>query len=462
MKYRSVNHIHFVGIGGIGMSGIAELLINLGFSVTGSDLADSAIIQHLRSCGATIHRGHSSDNIGDCEVLVYSSAVKRDNPELIAAEQRGIPIIRRAEMLGELIAVKETSIGVAGTHGKTSTSSMLGAVLFEANMDPTLVIGGLVKKLDTNSVLGSGDIIVVEADEYDRSFLALNPTMSIITNIELEHTDIYQDLEDIQKAFIQYGNSSPFYGRVVACIDSPGVQSILAALKRPITTYGFSQQADFKAKDLEFNEYSSSFQVISPEKALGEISLHVPGTHNVLNALSVVALTTEMGIPFPTIQKGLSAYGGVRRRFEMKGLVHDIMVIDDYAHHPTEVKATLKAARNGWDRRIITVFQPHLYSRTRDFHTEFASAFMDSDIFIVTDIYPAREEPIPGVSGKLVADAGRRSGHRNAHFIPDFAGVQDLLDDILKEGDMVITIGAGSIWRFSEQLVQHLQETYDA
>lgn len=459
MKYRSVKKIHFVGIGGIGMSGIAELLINLGFMVTGSDLSSSSIIEHLQSKGATIFTGHDAKNIGDCDVLVYSSAVKSTNPELQAAVARGIPVIRRAEMLGELIAVKETSIGISGTHGKTSTSSMVGAVLTEAGMDPTLVVGGLVKTLNTNSVLGSGDIIIVEADEYDRSFLALSPTLSIITNIELEHTDCYKDLEDIQNAFIQFANSTPFYGRVIACIDSSGVQAIISSIKRPTTTYGFSHQADYRAKDINFNGIETAYTIIHDRTELGRIHLNVPGTHNVLNSLAVAALTLEMGFPFETVKRGLKAYGGVRRRFEIKGIENDIMVVDDYAHHPTEVKATLKAARNGWDRRIIAVFQPHLFSRTRDFHRDFASAFLDSDIFIVTEIYPAREEPIPGITGELVADSARDSGHKHVVFEPDFESLTAVLDNIVRPGDIVITIGAGSIWRFAESYIQHLKDS---
>ncbi len=460
MKYKSIKNIHFVGIGGIGMSGIAELLINLGFHVSGSDLNMSPIIEHLQTLGARVYEGHHASNVQECDVLVYSSAVKQDNPEIVEANKRNIPVIRRAEMLGELMAVKETSVGVAGTHGKTSTSSMVGAVLAEAGLDPTLVVGGLVTTLNTNSVLGSGDIIVVEADEYDRSFLALNPTMSIITNIELEHTDIYSDLDDIKNTFLQFANSSPFYGRVIACIDSPGVQSIISSIKRPVKTYGFSHQADYRAKDLSFKGSQSEYTVIRNGETLGKMVLQVPGTHSVLNSLSVVALAMEMGIGFDTIQRGLAAYGGVRRRFEIKGLNNDIMVVDDYAHHPTEVKATLKAARNGWDRRIIAIFQPHLYTRTRDFFRDFASAFLDCDIFIVLDIYPAREEPIEGVSGELVSTAAKESGHKDVMYIPKMDELSDHLDSIVRPGDMIIGIGAGSIWRFIESYAAHLEEIH--
>jgi len=455
--FRKVKKVHFVGIGGIGMSGIAELLLNQGFQVSGSDISDSSIIQALREKGANIFNQHASTQINDSEVLVYSSAVKEDNPELEAAREKGIPIIKRAEMLGELIALKETSIGVGGTHGKTSTSSMIGSLLSEAEMDPTLVVGGLVRNLNTNSLLGDGEIIVVEADEYDRSFLQLRPTLSIITNIELEHTDCYRDIEDLQSAFIQFANSSPFYGAVILCLDSMGVQEIISDIKRPIITYGLSSQATFSAQNIKFNASNSSYTLTKDRKPVIEIKLQIPGTHNIVNSLAAAALGFEMGISPEIIVKGLGAYGGVRRRFEIKGVSKSIIVVDDYAHHPTEVQATLQAARAGWDNRIVAVFQPHLYTRTRDFYQEFATAFMNSDIFIVTDVYPARELPIEGITGKMVADAAKDSGHRNVHYLPDLNQLNDCLDSITKPHDMVITMGAGTIWRYGEAYYKHLK-----
>lgn len=456
--FRKVNQVHFVGIGGIGMSGIAELLINLGFTVTGSDLQNSELIEHLRQKGATIYQGHKASQIAAADALVYSSAVQEDNPELIAARERGIPVIRRAEMLGELIAVKETSIGVGGTHGKTTTSSLIGAVLSNAGLDPTLVVGGLVKNIDTNSQLGSGDIIVVEADEFDRSFLALRPTIAVVTNIELEHTDCYANLEDLQHAFTQFCNSVPFYGAVITCLDSTGVQEILANIKRPVITYGFSNQADVSARNCYYHENTSRFTALNKGEPLGTVTLQIPGKHNILNSLAAIALGLEMGISFDKITSGLKAYGGVRRRFEIKGIAHDVMVVDDYAHHPTEVTVTLRAARRGWERRIVAVFQPHLFTRTRDFYRDFATAFMESDVLVVTDIYPAREQEIPGITGELVAQAARSSGHKQVYYVPDLKDLHEQLDEIVRAGDMVLTVGAGSIWRYAESYYQHLKD----
>jgi UDP-N-acetylmuramate--alanine ligase len=454
--FRKVNKVHFVGIGGIGMSGIAELLLNLGFSISGSDLNDSEIIRNLRSKGAMIFEGHHAKNLGDCEVLVYSSAVPEDNPELIAAREKKVPIIKRAEMLGELIALKQTSIGVGGTHGKTSTSSMIGALLSYAQLDPTLVVGGLVKNIDTNSQLGSGDLIVVEADEYDKSFLQLKPTISVITNIEQEHMDCYDDLEDLHNSFAQFANAVPFYGVVLACLDSSGVQDIIPKIKRPVITYGLTSQADISAKNIQSKESKTTYSLYKQNQKCGKVTLNVPGKHNVLNSLAAAAIGFEMGLDAKTIIDGIGSYGGVRRRFEIKGIAGDVMVVDDYAHHPTEVSATLQAARGGWDRRIIAVFQPHLFSRTKSFYKEFAAAFMDSDVLIVTDIYPAREKPIKGITGKLVFNAARSTGHKNAHYIPDLKDLQTTLDGIIQENDMVITIGAGTIWRYAQSYFDHL------
>jgi len=456
MMFRKVNNVHFVGIGGIGMSGIAELLLNLGFKVSGSDLTDSEIIQNLKNKGAKVFKGHDEKNINNSEVIVYSSAVSDDNPELKIALQNNIPIIKRAEMLGELIALKQTSIGVAGTHGKTSTSSMIGALLTYTKLDPTLVVGGLVKNLDTNSKLGKGDLIVVEADEYDKSFLQLKPTFAIITNIEEEHMDCYNDLDDLYNSFTQFANAVPFYGAVVACIDSPGVQTILPKIKRPIITYGLSSQADIRAENIEFHEMTTTYNIIKYNQNIGKIILNAPGKHNVLNSLAAATMGLEMGLNIENIIDGINSYGGVRRRFEIKGISKNIMVVDDYAHHPTEVSATLEAARNGWDRRIIAVFQPHLYSRTKSFYKEFARAFLDSDILIITDIYPAREIPIEGINGKIVYNEALSIGHKNAHFIPDLENLESLLDKLVQSNDMIITIGAGTIWRYGQAYYEHL------
>lgn len=457
--FRKVNRIHFVGIGGIGMSGIAELLLNLGFSISGSDLADSEIVQKLIKKGAVIHKGHSGIHIDGCDVVVYSSAVREDNPEIIAAREQNITIIKRAEMLGELIALKETSIAVGGTHGKTTTSSMIGYLLSATGFDPTLVVGGLVSNINTNSQLGSGEVIVVEADEYDRSFLALRPTISIVTNIELEHTDCYADIHDLQSAFVQFCNSVPFYGVVIACLDSPGIQAILSEVKRPIVTYGFSNQSDFRAEHLRFSKERSIYQAVHHKKILGDIELSVPGEHNILNSLAALALGIELGLGFDEIREGLMKYEGVRRRFDIKGIARDIMVVDDYAHHPTEVRATLSAARQGWDRRIVAVFQPHLYTRTRDFYREFATAFLECDQLIVLDVYPAREAPIPGITGKIVAEKAKELGHKNVTYVEDIEDLIPELGAITRPNDMVITLGAGHVWRYSETFYKSLENS---
>ncbi len=456
--FRKVKKLHFVGIGGIGMSGIAELLINLDFEVSGSDIAESAIVQNLKEKGAIIFIGHDGKNLGDAEVLIYSSAVKEDNPEIETARLNNIPIIRRAEMLGELIDVKETSVAIGGTHGKTSTSSMVGAVLADAGMDPTLVVGGLVQSIGTNSILGSGDIIVVEADEYDRSFLALNPTLALVTNIELEHMDIYADLDDMKKAFIQFCNSVPFYGAVAVCADSQHVRHILPEIRRPVLTYGLDPTAHVRADNIRYEANGANYTLLHNNAELGTVQLHVPGEHNIVNSLGAACLGIELGLNSQDIIKGLDAYKGVRRRFEIKGTVNDIMIVDDYAHHPTEVKATLQAAKSGWDKRIVSVFQPHLFTRTRDFFMEFAHAFLASDVLIVTEIYPAREEPIEGITGALVAEAAEKSGHTDVTFLPDLDNLNETLDAVAQPGDMILTMGAGTIWRYSDMYFSHLKK----
>ena len=458
MKFRRINNVFFVGIGGIGMSGIAELLMNLEFNVSGSDMSANENVKRLESLGIEISIGHDPNNVTNkIDVLVYSSAVPLENPEIIRAKQKGIPIIRRAEMLGELISVKETSIAVGGTHGKTTTSSMAGTVLSNAKMDPTLVVGGLVHNLDSNSKLGSGDIIVVEADEFDRSFLALKPTIAIITNIELEHMDCYKDLDDLQDAFIKFCRSVPFYGAIIACVDSPAVQEIITKIERPMITYGRSRDAAYRAKNLRFHENKSTYSVFRAEECLGDIELNVPGEHNILNSLAAVVLGLEMGLSFNMIAKGMKTYLGVRRRFDIKGVYDDILIVDDYAHHPTEVEATLESARSGWDRRIVAVFQPHLFSRTKEFFKEFAHALLTADIVVITDIYPAREQPIAGVTSKLIYDELSIKLKERCYLLPDLDGLVDTLDNITQSGDMILTMGAGDIWRYNESYVAHRQ-----
>lgn len=455
--FGKTNHIHFVGIGGIGMSGMAELLFNLGFEITGTDRSLSEQTDRLETLGIRVAEGHAPDKLPDCDVLVYSSAVKSDNPEIVEAHHRNIPVIRRAEMLGELMKVKPISIGIAGTHGKTSTSSMLGSILTEADLDPTLVIGGIVTSLSSNTISGKGDIIVVEADEFDRTFLSLQPTMGVITNLDLEHLDCYENIGDLQDAFSQFANAVPFYGRVSVCIDHPNVLSILPRIKRPVITYGFSSQADVKAGSVKSSSGKTEFSVFHLGEKLGNIVLNVPGKHNVTNALAAISIALELDVPFTTIAAGLALYKGVRRRFEIKYETADgIMIVDDYAHHPSEVGATLEAARSGWDKRIIAVFQPHLFSRTRDFHLDFAREFLNSDVLILTDIYPAREEPLPGITGELIAKRAIEFGHKHVHYVQDKMAIPEFVKKHALKNDMIIVMGAGDIWCQIDKINEHL------
>ena len=457
--FRKVNKVHFVGIGGIGMSGIAELLLNQGFHISGSDVTDSEMINNLRSKGIKVNIGHSTKNLIESEVVVYSSAIPEENIELTFARSRNIPTIKRAEMLGELIALKNTSVAVGGTHGKTSTSSMIGALLSHSDLDPTLIVGGLVKNLNSNSKLGSGDIVVVEADEYDKSFLQLKPTVAVITNIEKEHMDCYNNMDDLYDSFASFANSVPFYGTVVLCSDSIGANKILDKIKRPVTTYGIESKADVSASMISYNKMESIYNLMYNGKDQGKVRLSVPGEHNILNSLAAAAIGFEMGLDAKMIIKGLNFYKGVRRRFEIKGKIKNIIVIDDYAHHPTEVIATLEAAKKSWKKRIIGIFQPHLFSRTKEFYKEFAEAMMLSDVAIITDIYPAREKPIAGISGKLIFDEIKNLGHKNASYIPNLNNLNNIIEKNVIEDDLIITMGAGTIWRYGESILKHLSES---
>lgn len=449
-----IKKIHFVGIGGIGMSGIAEILLNRGFKISGSDLNKTEVTNHLEDLGVTIYQGHAKENVKkDVDVLVYSSAVKLDNPEVQEAVERKIPVIKRSEMLAETMRMKY-GIGIAGTHGKTTTTSMVGLVLTEGGIDPTIIVGGKLSGLGgTNARLGHSDYIVVEADEFDRTFLQLTPSIAALTTLEKEHLDTYKDLEDIKGAFIEFSNKVPFYGFVVLCLDEPALQEIIPDIKKKIITYGTNVNADVRATEIAHKENSSTFTVVYQGRKLGKITLNIPGLHNVKNSLVAVTIATELGIGFDVIQKSLNAFKGVYRRFETK-YNKEIMVVDDYAHHPTEVNVTLNGIRNGWDRRLVAVFQPHLYSRTKDFYIEFARAFLNSDIFICTDVYPAREKPIEGISGEIITDTAKKYGHKNVYYEPDKTKIPELLKKIVKDDDIVITLGAGDIWKFGEKFVE--------
>ena len=456
--FKKVRSIHFIGIGGIGMSGIAELLNNLGFKITGSDLVVSENVKRLETLGIEISIGHNANNLKDAHAVVYSSAVSLNNPEILSAIKNSIPVIRRAEMLGELINLKRTSIAVAGTHGKTTTSSMIGTILEKSGYDPTLVVGGLVSNLNTNVKLGTGEIIVVEADEFDRSFLALNPTIAIATNLEMEHTDCYKDINDIEEAFLQFCKSVPFYGTVILCADSEPLMKIMQEIKKPITTYGLSVNSDYCAKNIQYSKNKSKYNLFHKNKDLGEIIINVPGKHNVLNSLASITLGMELDVPLGQLKSGINSYTGVRRRFEIKNNKTGILVVDDYAHHPTEVIETIRAAKKGWNRRLITIFQPHLFSRTKAFYKDFAKALNESDIIILTDIYPAREKPQKNISSKLIFNEIKKHNHKNLFFLDNIENMNPFLTNIVKRNDMVLTMGAGTIWRYGQKFYDFLNK----
>jgi UDP-N-acetylmuramate--alanine ligase len=459
--FSSIRKLHFVGIGGIGMSGIAEILSAEGFAVTGSDRAASENTDRLQSLGIGVLIGHDASNLApDVDALVYSSAVGSDNPEVAEAHRRKIPVIRRAEMLAEVMRLKY-GIGIAGTHGKTTTTSMVSLVLMEGGIDPTVIVGGRLRGLaGSNARLGKGEFIVVEADEFDRSFLSITPTIAVLTTLETDHLDCYRDLDDIKSAFIQFAGKVPFYGFVVLCLDEPALQDIMPKIKKKIVTYGLNGQADLQAVDIVHRQNMTRFTVLRDGKELGEIELQIPGDHNVQNALAATAVGLELQVPFSKVKAGIEKFTGVFRRWEVKAELDGITVIDDYAHHPTEIRATLAGAKAGWRRRTVCVFQPHLYSRTRDFYDEFGRAFFNADVLIVTDVYPAREEPIQGVTGELIANAAKEFGHKQVHYVPEKKDVPDYLMTITRPGDMVITMGAGDIWKFGEQFISLRKESH--
>jgi len=454
-------HIHMVGIGGIGMSGIAEILLLRGFTISGSDGSVGETTDRLQKLGATIYKGHSPENIDGADVVVYTSAVKaEENLETRAAIEQKIPVIKRSEMLAELMRMKY-GIGIAGTHGKTTTTTMTGMLVRAGEFDPTIVVGGRVHSFDkTNAVVGAGDIIIVEADEFDRTFLRLTPSLAVITNIDVEHLDIYHDVDDIKSAFLQFANMVPFYGAVIICLDDPNVRSIVPDIERRTITYGFTPQAQLRPSRIESTAMQNSFNVLYHGQDLGRVSVSAPGEHNIRNALAAIAIGLELDMPFEKIKQGLENYTGVFRRFQVKYDAGDIMVIDDYAHHPTEVKATIGAARKGWpERRLVAVFQPHLYSRTQQLKEEFGLSFFEADVMVITDVYPSREQPIEGVTGKLIADLARDYGHRSVHYIQDKKNLPASLKQIVKPGDIVITMGAGDIYKYGDQFVETLKST---
>jgi len=450
--FSTVKNVHFVGIGGIGMSGIAEILINQGFQVSGSDLSSSEITEHLQSLGANIYIGHNESNIRDAEVVVYSSAVApKNNPETSAAIERNIPLIRRAEMLAEVSRLNYC-LAISGTHGKTTTTSMIGLIMIKAGIDPTVIVGGRLRDFGgTNARLGNGEWTVVEADEYDRSFLQLFPTIAVINNIEPEHLDIYKDFDDLKDTFSLFASKVPFYGFAALGIDDPGVKAIYSRINKKVITYGLSRNCDIRAENIEYIGNSTIANILEYGEFIGKIELKIPGEHNLRNALAAITIARQLGISFDTISASLNEFSGVYRRFDIKGVTNnDILVIDDYAHHPSEVKATLKAGRNTCNRRIVAIFQPHTYTRTKELCNDFAASFDEADVIVISDVYPARELPIEGVDGKLIADATANYGHKNVIYIPLLNDVERQLDNILKNGDMLITLGAGNVCNIAD------------
>ncbi|HZL84001.1 MAG TPA: UDP-N-acetylmuramate--L-alanine ligase [Candidatus Krumholzibacteria bacterium] len=456
-----VKRVHFVGVGGIGMSGIAEVLLNLDFTVSGSDIKESSVTRRLASRGARIAIGHRAQNLEDAQVVVYSSAVRPDNPELVAAREQKLPVIPRAEMLGELMRLK-FAIAVAGAHGKTTTTSMVATLLAEAGLDPTIVVGGRVLALGTHAMLGGGQYLVAEADESDGSFLRLPPTIAIITNIDAEHLDHYKNIEAILDAFVQFANKVPFYGSTIVCLDDPLVQSIIPRLEKRIVTYGLATQADITGRVLATADGGSRFEVSSHGVRLGEVALRMPGEHNVLNALATVALAQELQIPFATTASGLAAFLGVARRFEIKAVENEVVFVDDYGHHPTEIAATLRAAKHSHGRRLLVVFQPHRYTRTQFLLNEFGRAFFDADSVYVMDIYAASEDPIPGVDSSRLVQALREHGHKRAFYIGDKDQLTDQVASSIEKGDLVLTLGAGDVTALNEVLVEKYRRRIEA
>jgi UDP-N-acetylmuramate--alanine ligase len=459
--FKSIKKIHFVGIGGIGMSGIAEILLDQNFNVSGSDRQLSDITERLSKLGAEVREGQAAENVAhDVDVLVYSSAVALDNPEVAEANRRRIPVIRRAEMLAEVMRLKY-GIGIAGTHGKTTTTSLTSLVLLEGGLDPTVIVGGKLSGIGgTNARLGKGEFIVVEADEFDRSFLSITPTIAILTSLEADHLDCYKDLDEIKDAFVQFANKVPFYGFVILCLDEPGLQNIMPRITKKVFTYGLTAQADVYATDIRYDQTKTVFTVHYKGEDCGPVILNTPGTHNVKNSLAAITVGLELGVSFGDAKRGIEKFSGIARRTEITHRSADLLVLDDYAHHPTEVRVTLDGIRQAWPkRRIICVFQPHLYSRTRDLREEFGRAFFDADILLVTGIYPAREKPIEGVEGNIIVDTAKRFGHKQASFVKNKTDIPAVLHSLKQKGDIIVTMGAGDIWKYNAEFVKTLSNT---
>lgn len=458
--FRKIQHIHLVGIGGSGMSGIAEVLLTLGYKVTGSDLHASDTVRRLEELGGRIFIGHDAANVGEAQVVVISSAVAPTNPEVVAARAKVIPVIPRAEMLAELMRLKY-GIAIAGAHGKTTTTSLVASVLAQAGLDPTVVIGGKVNALGSHARLGRGDLLVAEADESDGSFLKLSPSVVAVTNIDKEHLDHYGTMERLEGSFLEFVNRVPFYGLAVLCADDERIRSLLPKVVKRYQTYGLQERPgqpapDFRASDIQLNQWESEFRAYHRDKNLGPFRISIPGIHNVSNALVAIAVGIELDVPVDLIRKGLASFAGVERRFQLRGEKNGVMVVDDYGHHPSEIKATLAAAKQGWKRRLVVLFQPHRYTRTRDLSAEFAQAFGDADLLFVTDIYPAGEAAIPGVTSETLAAIIRAAGHPDVRWVERKEQLAEQVRAEVRPGDLVITLGAGDIWKAGPGLLERL------
>jgi len=457
--FGKIKHIHLVGIGGIGMSGIAELLINLGYHISGSDMRRTEVTEHLSDLGGQIFLGHRPENVGAADVVVFSSAVKEDNPELVEAREQSIPVIPRAEMLAELMRLKY-GIAVAGAHGKTTTTSMIASILTQGGLDPTVVIGGRLNIWGgSNARLGNSDFLVAEADESDGSFLLLCPSIAVITNIDYEHIDFYQSMDNLRKTFVDFINKLPFYGRAILCLDDKEVQGIIPELTKSYLTYGLNPQADIRASEITKEALSKSFLVTFKDNLVGKITISIPGDHNVLNALAAVGVGMELDIGFDSISEGLKNLGGLNRRFEIRDEKGGILFLDDYGHHPTEIAATLNTAKECWpERRLVVVFQPHRYTRTRDSYDQFVVSFNQADVLIITPIYGAGEEPIPGVDSGSIYQGIRDHGHRAVTLCSSKEDVISLLLTEVRPGDVVLTLGAGDIHLVGTELLKRMEE----
>ncbi len=450
-----IRSIHFIGIGGIGRSGIAEVLLAHGFEVSGSDLASGETTKRLAGLGAAIHVGHAADQVQDADVVVFSSAVSPENPEVVEARRRGVPVIPRAEMLAELMRLQD-GIAIAGSHGKTTTTSLVATVLRAAELDPTVIIGGKLNVLGSGAARGKGELLVAEADESDGSFLHLTPAISVITNIDPEHLDHYGDHEAVKEAFVDFANRVPFYGLVVACLDHPHVQDVLPRIDKRVATYGLAAQADYCARDLQVAGLSTRFELVRRGEPVGRCEVRMPGVHNVLNALATLAVADELGVDFDTARQALATFAGVQRRFTVLGEADGVTVVDDYGHHPAEVEVTLEAAQRAYGRRVLVAFQPHRYSRTHHLFDELTRAFNRADVLLVTDVYAAGEQPIEGADAASLVAAIRAHGHRHVSHVPEQADLIPALMDEARPGDVVITLGAGSITRTGPALLDAL------